>query len=251
MEEPARIAVDLRDAARYIFHAQILLPVKPGPMTLVYPKWIPGDHSPIGPIHNLTGLKMTADGKEVAWQRDDVDMYAFHLEVPAGAKRLEIQLDYLLPSEVTGSREHPSATAQLAVLNWYLVTLYPQGARSNDLTYQASLRLPAGWKYGTALPVSKEAPGEIEFAPATLTTLIDSPVIAGAFFRDVDLSPGQKPPHALHIAADGPAALELSASEVQHLRQLIAEDYAIFGARHYRRYDFLLSLTDRMPADGV
>ena len=250
-EDSVRIAVDLRDAPRYVFHAQILLPVKPGPMTLVYPKWIPGDHSPIGPIQDLTGLKMTADGKEVAWRRDDVDMYAFHLEVPAGAKRLEIKLDYLSPAEVTGSREHPSATAQLAVLNWYLVTLYPQGSRSDDLTYQASLRLPAGWKYGTALPVSKEAAGEIEFAPATLTTLIDSPVITGAFFRDIDLSPGQKPQHTLHVAADGPTALEPGAPEVQHLRQLIAEDYALFGARHYRRYDFLLALTDRMPADGV
>ena len=250
-EDPARIAVDLRDAPRYIFHAQISLPAKPGAMTLVYPKWIPGDHSPIGPVQNLTGLKMTADGKDVAWRRDDVDMYAFHLEVPAGANRLEIRLDYLSPAEVTGSREHPSATAQLAVLNWYLLTLYPQGTRSDDLTFQASLRLPAGWKYGTALPVSKEAPGEIEFAPATLTTLIDSPVITGAFFREIDLSPGQKPQHTLHIAADGPAALEPSASEVQHLRQLIAEDYALFGARHYRRYDFLLALTDRMPPDGV
>jgi len=250
-QEPARVAVDLRDAPRYIFHAQISLLVKPGPLTLVYPKWIPGDHSPIGPIQNLTGLRMAADGKEVSWRRDDVDMYAFHLEIPAGANHLEIKLDYLPPAEATGAREHPSATPQLAVLNWYLVTLYPQGARSDDLTYQASLRLPAGWKFGTALPVSKEAAGEIEFAPATLTTLIDSPVITGAFFRDVDLSPGQKPQHMLHIAADGPAALEISAQEVQHLRQLIAEDYALFGAHHYRRYDFLLSLTDRMPPDGV
>jgi len=251
VEDPARIAVDLRDAPRYIFHAEISLPVKPGPMTVVYPKWIPGDHSPIGPIQNLTGLKMFANGKEVAWRRDDVDMYAFHLEVPAEAKRLEIKLDYLSPAEATGSREHPSATGQLAVLNWYLVTLYPQGARSDDLTYVASLQLPAGWKYGTALPVAKESAGKIEFSPAPLTTLIDSPVITGAFFRDIDLSPGQKPQHALHIAADGAAALELATSEVQHLRQLIAEDYALFGARHYRRYDFLLALTDRMPADGV
>ena len=251
VEEPARIAVDLRDAPRYVFHAQISLPVKPGPMTLVYPKWIPGDHSPVGPILDLTGLKMTADGKEVAWRRDDVDMYAFHVEVPAGATRLEIKLDYLSPAEATGTREHPSATSQLAVLNWYLVTLYPQGAKPDDLTYVASLRVAPGWKYGTALPVSKEAGGEIEFAPATLTTLIDSPVITGAFFRDVDLSPGQKLQHTLHIAADGPAALELSAPEVQHLRQLIAEDYVLFGARHYRRYDFLLALSDRMPPDGV
>ena len=250
-EDPARIDVDLRDAAKYVFHAKLSLPVKPGPMTLVYPKWIPGDHSPVGPIFDLTGLKISASGKDVAWKRDDVDMFAFHVDVPGGADRLEIKLDYLSPAEATGSREPPAATAQLAVLNWYLVMLYPQGSKSDDITYVPSLRLPAGWKYGTALPVSKEAAGEIEFAPASLTTVMDSPVIAGAFFRDIDLSPGQKPQHTLHIAADGPAALEASPAEVQHQRQLIAEDFALFGARHYRRYDFLLALSDRMPPDGV
>jgi len=250
-EDPARITVDLRDASRYVFHAQLSLPVKPGPLTLVYPKWIPGDHSPVGPIVDLTGLKFTADGKEVAWRRDSADMFAFHLDIPAGATRLEAKLDYLSPAEATGSREHPAATPQLAVLNWYLVMLYPQGTNSDDLTYVANLRLPSGWKYGTALPVAKEEAGEISFEPTSLTTLMDSPVITGAFFRDVDLSPDEKMKHTLHIAADGPAALELSASEVQHLRQLIAEEYRLFGARHYRRYDFLLALSDHMPPDGV
>src|SRR5712664_238927 len=231
-EDPARIDVDMRDATKYVFHAKISLPVKPGPMTLVYPKWIPGDHSPVGPIFDLTGLKISAGGKEVAWRRDGEDMFSFHVDVPGGANRLEIKLDYLSPAEATGTREHPAATAQLAVLNWYLVMLYPQGPKSDDLTYVASLRLPAGWKYGTALPVSKEAAGEIEFAPASLTTVMDSPVIAGVFFRDIDLSPGQKTLHTLHVAADGPAALEATPAEVQHMRQLIAEDLALFGARH-------------------
>ncbi len=148
-EDPARIDVDLRDAAKYVFHAKLSLPVKPGPITLVYPKWIPGDHSPVGPIFDLTGLKISAGGKEVAWKRDDVDMFAFHVDVPGGADKLEIKLDYLSPAEASGSREQPASTSQLAVLNWYLVMLYPQGAKSDDITYVASLRLPAGWKYGT------------------------------------------------------------------------------------------------------
>src|ERR1700674_508900 len=118
-EDAARIEVDLRDATKYVFHAKLSLPVKPGPMTLVYPKWIPGDHSPVGPIFDLTGLKISSGGKEVAWKRDDVEIFAFHIEVPGGASRLEIKLDYLSPAEATGSREHPAATAQLAVLNWY------------------------------------------------------------------------------------------------------------------------------------
>ena len=228
-----------------------MLPVKPGPLTLFYPKWIPGEHSPTGPIVDLVGLKLSAGGKEISWRRDDVDMYAFHVDVPAGAEILEANYDYLSPAEPTGSRERPSSTAKLAVLNWYMVMLYPQGLKTDDLVYITSLRLPAGWKYGTALPVAKETPDEIEFAPAPLTTVVDSPVIAGAYLRHIDLSPGQKPPHAVHVAADGPGALEASPVEVQHLRQLVAETGALFGARHYRRYDFLLTLNDRMPQDGV
>jgi predicted metalloprotease with PDZ domain len=251
-KEPVRIAVDLRDSPRHVFHAKLKFPVKPGPLTLVYPKWIQGEHAPTGPIVNLTGLKMLAGGKEVAWRRDDVDMYAFHLEVPQGAEMLEVSLDYLSPPpESSGSRDRSDATAKIAVLNWYLVTLYPQGIKTDDLTYEASLQLPAGWKYGTALPVAKETPEEIAFAPATLTMLIDSPLITGEYFRNIDLAPGQKPEHSIHMAADGPAALAASTAEVQHMRQLVAESGALFGARHYRRYDFLLALSDKMPPDGV
>jgi predicted metalloprotease with PDZ domain len=251
LQKPARIAVDLRDSARHIFHAKLELPVKPGLLTLVYPEWIQGEHSPTGPIVDLTGLKMSAAGKDVPWRRDSVDMYAFHLEVPQGADTLEVRLDYLSPAEASGSRERPAATAKIAVLNWYVVTLYPQGAKTDDLTYEASLRLPSGWKYGTALPVAKEIPGEIAFAPATLTTLIDSPVVTGEYFRNIDIAPGQQPQHTIHIAADGPAALAASPAEVQHLRQLVAESGALFGARHYRSYNFLLTLSDKMPPDGV
>jgi predicted metalloprotease with PDZ domain len=251
-KEPVRIAVDLRDSPKHVFHAKMKIPVKPGPLTLVYPKWIQGEHAPTGPIVNLTGLKILAGGKEVAWRRDDVDMYAFHLDVPQGAETLEVSLDYLSPPpESSGSRDRSDATAKIAVLNWYLVTLYPQGIKTDDVTYEASLQLPAGWKYGTALPVAKETSEDIAFAPATLTTLIDSPVITGEYFRNIDLAPGQRPEHAMHIAADGPAALAASTSEVQHMRQLVAESGALFGARHYRRYDFLLALTDKMPPDGV
>src|SRR5579863_9977615 len=119
--KPIRIAVDLRDATKYIFHAKLEFPAKEGPLTLVYPKWIPGDHSPTGPIMDLTGLRITADGKQIAWRRDSVDMYAFHLDVLADVKRLDIKLDYLSPAEANGSREPPAATSKIAVLNWYLV----------------------------------------------------------------------------------------------------------------------------------
>jgi predicted metalloprotease with PDZ domain len=245
------ISVDLRDAPKHIFHAKLTIPVKSGPLTLVYPKWIQGEHSPIGPIANLTGLKMSCAGKEITWRRDAVDMYAFHLDIPDGAESLNIALDSLSPAEATGSRERPASTAKLAVLNWYVVTLYPQGSKTDDQTYVASVQLPAGWKYGTALRTANDSNGEISFAPVSLTTLIDSPLIAGAYLRDIDLSPGEQPQHVIRMAADGRVALSPSAEEVQHLRQLVAETGALFGARHYIRYDFLLTLSDHLPPDGV
>jgi predicted metalloprotease with PDZ domain len=199
----------------------------------------------------LVGLKISAGSKEIPWRRDDVDMFAFHIEVPAGVDTLDFSYDYLSPADANGSRERPSTTAKLAILNWYMVALYPLGPKTDDLTYVATLRLPQGWKYGTALPVAKESSDVIEFAPASLTTVIDSPVIAGAYLRNIDLSPGQSPAHTVHVAADGPAPLEATPAEVQHLRQLVAETGALFGARHYRRYDFLLTLSDRISPDGV
>jgi len=250
-ENPAHLDVDLRDAPRHIFHAKLSLPVKPGSLTLVYPKWIPGEHSPTGPIVDLAGLRITAAGNEVPWRRDDVDMFAFHVEVPAGVSTLDLSYDYLAPADMNATHEEISTTAKLAILNWYMVTVYPLGPKTDDLTYVATLRLPAGWKFGTALPVAKESPDLIEFAPASLTTVVDSPVIAGLYLRHIDLSPGQSPSHTVHVAADGPAPLEATPAEVQHLRQLVAETGALFGARHYRRYDFLLTLSDRMFPDGV
>jgi predicted metalloprotease with PDZ domain len=250
-QNPAHLEVDLREAPQHIFHAKLTMPVTPGPLILVYPKWIPGEHSPTGPIVDFVGLKISGAGKEVPWHRDDVDMFCFHVEVPTGVDTLNLSYDYLSPADATGSRERPSSTAKLAILNWYMVTLYPQGPKTDDLVYVASLRLPSGWKFGTALPVAKESSDLIEFAPASLTTVIDSPVIAGAYLRHIDLSPGQSPSHMVHVAADGSAPLEATPAEVQHLRQLVAETGAVFGGRHYRRYDFLLTLSDRMPQDGV
>ena len=248
---PVKLDVDLREAAKHWFRAKVTLPVTAGPLTLVYPKWIPGEHAPTGPIVDLTGLKFRAGGKEINWRRDDADMYALHCEVPAGASELEVSLDYLSPVGVTPGREKPSATSQLAVLNWYMVLLYPQGAKSDNLTYTATLQLPEGWKFGTALPVASASGGRIEFQPASLTTLVDSPVLTGAHLRTIDLSPGQTPQHHIHIAGDNDIALQVPAEVVQHWRQLVAETGALFGARHYRHYDFLLTVSDNVEVDGV
>ena len=251
MATPITIEVDAREAPRKLLHARLTIPVAPGPLTLLYPQWLPGEHGPTGPIADLAGLTFTtgAEGKPLPWKRDPVDMFAFHLDVPAGTDALEARLDYLSPADAAGFTSGASATARLAVVSWNSVLLYPRGAAGDALRYTASLRLPAGWKYGTALPLARETGDRIEFAPVSLTTLVDSPVLAGAHFHTFALA--EDPPTRLHAAADSEAALEAPSGLVAGWRALVAETGALFGARHYRTYDFLLTLSDHTAHFGL
>jgi predicted metalloprotease with PDZ domain len=246
-----RLTADLREAPRRIFHARLVMPVKPGPLTLLYPKWIPGEHAPDGPIADLVGLKVSANGQPILWRRDDVDLYRFHIDVPDGATTLEANYDYLSPVTGEGYSAGPSADQMLSVLEWNLVVLYPSGAPTDSLKYQASLRLPQGWKFATSLAVEKQDADEIEFAPVSLTTLVDSPVLAGQNFRSIPLAPDLQPPHRLNLAADSSAALALSEDQIAAYSRLVREAGALFGARHYDHYDFLMSLTNYFNSNGV
>jgi predicted metalloprotease with PDZ domain len=263
---PITIAVDAREAPRKILHARLSIPAKPGPLTLLYPKWIPGEHGPTGPIIDLAGIKIMAAGKSIPWRRDDVDMYAFHLEVPAGATSLEIALDFLLPATVEGFSSAASSTANLAVISWNQVLLYPEGYGSDDLTYEASLRLPRGWKFGTALPEMGRVKDsdEILFSKVSLTTLVDSPVIAGSHFRTITLTdadvrtrmsaiPGGSPVPSFEIdmASDSEAALQMSPEQIAEYKQLVLEANALFGGHHYEHYHFLYTLSDYVAHFGL
>src|SRR5438128_2511838 len=183
------LAVDASEAPRKIFHAQLKIPASPGTLTLYYPKWIPGEHGPTGPIQDLTGLKFSANGQTLKWRRDLLDGWTIHVEVPPGASSVNAQLDFTSPTGEEGIyTAAASATDKMTVLSWNTVLLYPAGFTSDQLTYQASLRLPENWKFGTPLPIASQSGSEISFKPASLTTLVDSPVITGQFLRVVPLS---------------------------------------------------------------
>jgi len=248
---PIRLEVDATDAPRSLLHARLHIPAAPGPLTLFYPKWLPGEHMPSGPINDLTGLEISANGKPVAWQRDAENMYAFHLDAPAGAEGVEVSLDFLLPTGGGSFSTGVSSTAKLLDLNWNQVLLYPQTAEPLNLQYTATLRLPEGWKFGSALPVASSSGARVEFSPASLETLIDSPVIAGEYFRTIDLTPGESPPHFIHIVADSAAALEMKPEDLGHFSHLVKEANALFGAHHYRDYHFLVTLSDRVAHFGL
>jgi len=249
---PIRIYADLSEAPQRIFHVHLVFPVSPEPFTLLYPKWIPGEHGPNGPIADVVGLRFMAGGKVLPWRRDDVDMFAFHLVIPDGDSELDVSLDYLTPLESEGYSEGPSATAKMAILEWNLLVLYPEGAKTDDLTYIATLRLPAGWKYGTALELAQETDdGSAEFKPVSLTTLVDSPVLTGEYFRSIPLATDVQPPHRLDLAGDSRDAIEIPKDEVEEYSNLVREAQALFQAHHYDHYDFLLSLTDHMDPNGL
>ncbi len=248
---PTKISVDATDATRRLYHVKMTMPVKPGPLTLLYPQWIPGEHGPTGPVTDLVNIRMAADGKTIPWRRDLKDMYGFHVTIPEGVTSLDVALEYIAANENSGFSSGGSTTDKLAVLSWNQMVLYPQGTASDEINYQADLKVPAGWRFGTALPIDSETGQDIQFKASSLTTLIDSPVLMGKYFKTIDLSPGSKPPHYLHIAADSEHATEISSDEITHYQSLVKETGALFGARHYRDYHFLLTLSDHVSHFGL
>jgi predicted metalloprotease with PDZ domain len=244
------VAVDASQAPRKIFHAQLSIPAAPGTLTLYYPKWIPGEHGPTGPIQDLAGLKFTANGKTLTWRRDLQDGWTFHIEVPAGVWTVDASLDFISPVGEEGIfTAAASATDRMTVISWNTLLLYPSGWTTDELTYHASVRLPEGWKFGTPLPIASQSGAEIKFKPASLTTLVDSPVIAGEFLRVVPLS--ENPHQEMDIAADSAAALDAPPGLFDHYKNMTDQARKLFGAQHFREYHFLYSLSDHVAHFGL
>ena len=245
------LSVDATTAPRKIFHATLKIPASAGDLTLYYPKWIPGEHAPDGPVTDLAGLKFSSSGgKTLKWRRDLLDGFSIHVEVPAGASEVRAELDFLSPATLEGGfSAGSSATDKMAVISWNQVLLYPKGWKSDDINYSASLKLPAGWKFGTPLPITSQSGNEIQFATVSLTTLVDSPVITGEFLKVVPLA--QDPLTEMDIAADSAAALDAPQEVWDHYKNLIEQANKLFGAHHYRDYHFLFSLSDHVAHFGL
>jgi predicted metalloprotease with PDZ domain len=244
------LAVDATTAPRKIFHATLKIPAAPGDLTLYYPKWIPGEHAPDGPVIDLAGLKFSAAGKTLKWHRDLLDGFTIHVDVPDGATEVSAELDFLSPATFEGGfSAGSSATDKLAIISWNQVLLYPKGWKSDDINYSASLKLPDGWKFGTPLPVASHSGNEIKFATVSLTTLVDSPVITGEFLKVVPLA--QDPLTEMDIAADSAAALNPPPEVWDHYKNLVEQAQKLFGAHHYRDYHFLYTLSDHVAHFGL
>jgi predicted metalloprotease with PDZ domain len=250
MPPTVTIYVDATNAPRKIFHAKLKIPATAGDFILYYPKWIPGEHAPDGPVIDLAGLRFTAGGKTLKWRRDLLDGFTIHVDVPAGETVIDAELDFLSPATFEGGfSAGSSATDKLAIISWNQVLLYPKGYKSDDINYTASLRLPEGWKFGTPLPVAGQSGNEIHFATASLTTLVDSPVITGEFLKVVKLA--DDPLTEMDIAADSAGALAPPEEVWEHYKNLVSQANTLFGAHHYRDYHFLYTLSDHVAHFGL
>jgi predicted metalloprotease with PDZ domain len=248
-QAPIQITVDLTDAPRRLFHADVDLPVTPGPITLTTPKWIPGHHAPNGPVEEITGVVFTANGQTLAWRRDDVDLYQFHLTIPPGVSTLHAHLDSIATSRVS---------QKLAAMEWEALLLYPANTPVRDIPIQPSLKVPAGWGVGTALtPVSSgpwpvPAAGAVtQFAVTNVEQLEDSPVVTGQYFHEFPLAPESSPKHYIDVVSDQPEDANLRPAVLADLNNLVREANALFGSHHYGVYHFLLTLSDVAGEEGL
>jgi len=225
------------------------IPVRSGDLTLLYPEWIPGNHSPTGPIEKLAGLNVSANGQRIPWVRDRVDMYAFHIDVPKGVTSLDVDFDYL--SATTRADGRVEFSDKLADLAWDTVLLYPAGHFSRDIHFSTSLVLPHGWQYATALETASHDGDTVHFQETTLNTLVDSPLVAGEYFKRVDLSTGPDNPVHLDVFADEPKDLEITPEELQVHKNLAIQAQKLFASHHYNHYDFLFFLSDVVGGQGL
>jgi len=245
-----KLEVDATDTQRRIFEVRETIPVvKPGPTTLLFPAWIPGNHGPRGQVEKVAGLVVRANGKVIPWMRDPVDVFAFHIDAPQGAATLEVEFQYVSPTAADQGRV--VMTPEMANLQWFSVALYPAGYFARRIPIEASVRLPDGWKFGTALEVASTAGGVTRFKQVPFETLIDSPMFAGRYFRQIDLDPGGPTPVRMDIVADRPELLDASADQIARHRELVQQAYKLYGSRHYDHYDFLVAFSDRMGGIGV
>jgi predicted metalloprotease with PDZ domain len=245
---PIQITADLSDAPRKLYHAEVDIPVQPGPVSLTTPKWIPGNHRPTGPVDDISGVVFTANGKVLPWRRDDEDLYQFHVTVPAGVTTLHAHLDCIVIARIS---------QKLAVLEWEKLLLYPANTPVKEIPIQPSVKVPAGWGIGTALtPIDgydAQHPkgGLTHYAPTTVEQLEDSPVITGEYFHEFALAPEVAPKHYIDVVADSPEDSQLRPALLVELNNLVRETGAAYNSRHYNVYHFLLTLSDVAGGEGL
>src|SRR6185437_6471294 len=242
---PETLVLDARDAGRGLMTATMRIPVAPGPFTLVYPEWTPGEHGPTGPLADLSQIRISANGRQLDWRRDAVDMFAFHVDVPRGTRTLDVVFTVLVNSPDMMS------TPNLAILNWNRVLFYQADTNSHQVYFKPSIILPDGWGYGTALPGPDQTGQRVDFAEVPLNMLVDSPLDCGRYYKHIELWRQGSAYHMLDVFADKPQDLEIPDELIAKYRRLAPEALALYGSRHWNDYHSLLELSDVIGFQGI
>jgi len=241
--------VDATDLAHQVIRVRQTIPVAPGPLTLLYPKFLPGNHAPTGPIQLVSGLTATGGGQRIAWQRDTIDPYAFHFVIPEGMSELEVRFEWLTQPDNAVWRV--TMTPEIVNLQFEKALLYPAGYRHSRIAVSPSVQLPEDWSFGTAMATDAPDGDPVRFETVSVETLADSPMFAGRHYRRVDLDPGGRSPVHLSIVGDTAEALKITDAQIGGFQALVDQADYLFGARHFDRYEFLLAATNRLGGIGL
>jgi predicted metalloprotease with PDZ domain len=241
-QQPIRVVVDATDAPRKVFHSHSTIPASPGPMRLAYAQWIPGEHGPTGPITNLVNVRISANGQALTWQRDPRNMYVFAIDVPRGASAVEVDLSYLSPIAGGNFTSGPSATANAGIVAWNTLILFPLGKSADTIMMEGSVRIPEGWTQAGPLQPNERA---------SVMTYIDSPVAIGRYLKTVDLPSGSAPKHRINLSGESRGAVDTWPTFAEDYGRLVTEAGALFGAYHFRHYDWLVTLSDDVAHFGL
>jgi predicted metalloprotease with PDZ domain len=244
---PMTIELDARKAPVGLAYSHMTIPVAPGPFTIDYPQWIPGEHGPTGPLNNMSELRITANGRPLAWHRDQVDMYAFHVDVPQGVRTIDVDLTVLLNGPVSGTM----ATRNILVGNWNRYLLYQRNVDDTQYFVKASIIMPHGWDYASALPLVSRSGDRVDFGTVALETLVDSPTDMGRYVKHITTWSGQGATAYLDLFADAPEDLKVSDFVIDAYRRLVPEAIALYGGRHWNVYHAELTLSDAVGFQGI
>jgi len=248
-----KIEVDARELPRRLLHSRITIPVAPGLLALWYPKWIPGAHAPSGPLDSVGGLRIeTAEGRALPWDRDELELYRIHCEVPSGCHEIVVHLDTICTTPAVEASGHLSyGNGSLGILNWATCLVYPSGSTAHETRVELALRLPSSWRHASALVADRLEDGLLRFNPVSLEELVDSPLIAGEHLRSIPLDVGANPPATLHVASESPSAVNLPKSVIDRYSRVVREAGVLFGAFPYRQYHFLVTCSDDLGYLGL
>jgi predicted metalloprotease with PDZ domain len=250
-----KIEVDATNLDQRIFRVKQTIPVQAGPLTLLYPMWVPGGHSPKNALDKIAGIRFyantpKANGQTLDWKRDTLEVGAFHINVPAGATQITVEFDYLTPT--SGAQGRVVMTPNMLNLQFLSAALYPAGYYTHQIMYDAHVTYPAGWTAFTALDEDARSGNTVDYKDVPFDILVDSPIYAGRYTKNIDLTPpGSNVPVKLGVVADAAKFLETKPEQVKIHQAMVAQAVKLYGAQHYNHYQFLFSLSDQMGGNGL